>query len=227
MGDLLTFKKIDYSLETEQITKKAFGIAFWPLKISIIIGLVCFVVYFISGNGNIVSFSKTQIFLYIILAFFLSSIWLVMFLRLGLKCPSCGHPFFRLSRSLEIKPRCCPDCGVVFIKKTHPLEDDYDYSNEFYLLHVELERRANMILFYMTIAVILMVYILIPFLAAILGETISVIIISPILLIILFLYFQKQLETRCPSCSEIIRWTDLRPTEDSRHCPKCGVKLAN
>jgi Zn finger protein HypA/HybF involved in hydrogenase expression len=226
MGEVLSFKKLDYSKEVEEITSNAFKLAFWPLKFSIIISLISFLIFFFAGQGNLMDFASTAAFNYLLLLLAISSLWLISILHLKLKCPNCKHHFFRYSKKLQIKPGVCPNCKVIFVKKTHPIEDDYDYSREFELLKLETERKSNLLLFYLTIVMVLCIYVLIPVLSSIAGSTLTIFIITPAIIVIAIMFSIKQLETRCPCCNTFIKWTELKPAEISKHCPHCDARLA-
>ena len=225
MNNVVSFKKLDYSKEAEQLTARVVKSAFYPLKIVLTCIIISFILYFLLGYGNISSYTTTDIFKYMQLALFISALWLIIRIRLGLKCPNCSNSFFKFMKRLQVKPRVCPYCSVIFIKKTHPIEDEYDYSNEFYLLKVEIERRVDLAIFYLTVGMLLFFYLIAPLFTSILGSSFTIFIIFPVVLILSIIHITKQLETRCPSCSEYIKWTELKPTEVSKHCPHCNAKL--
>lgn len=225
MGEVVSFKKLDYSNEAEEITSRTVKLAFWPIKITVSVTVVSFIIYLLLGYGSLRSFINSGFFSYLLLALFVSSIWLITDIRFGLRCPNCKNTFFRFTRKLQMKPRSCPHCKVIFVKKTHPLEDDYDFSREFYLLKVEVERRADLALFYLFIGTIVFLYLIYPISASLIGSSLTVFIVFPVLLVLTVIYLIRQLETRCPSCQEFIKWTELKPTELSKYCPHCDAKL--
>jgi phage FluMu protein Com len=227
MGEILSFKKLDYSKEVEQLTNTAFVRAFFPVKMMLIMTIISFFIYFIAGYGTLTSFVQTSTFTILFSFLVIASFWLIIYLHVKLRCPNCENLFFKFQKNLEIKPRSCPSCKVIFVKKTHPLEDDYDYTNEFTLLKLETERRTNLAIFYLTLLLIASIFVLSPILSAIAGESLTLFIILPALFVFTSIYFIKQLETRCPSCSKTINWTELKPTEISKHCPHCDAKLAH
>lgn len=225
MGEVITFKKLDYSDEAEEITRKVMILAFKPIKIVFWLLLISFTLYYILGYGNVLSFVNTVVFKFFQFALVACSLWLVMQLRFCLKCPACGKGFFTFSKKLQVKPRICTHCHAIFIKKTHPIEDEYDYSGEFSLLKVEIDRRVDLALFYMIVGIFFCFYLVLPVVTGVIGPSFSMFIVFPVLLVMAAVYIMKQLETRCPSCSGLIKWTELRPTEVSKSCPHCNVNL--
>ncbi|MGD9581995.1 MAG: hypothetical protein AB7V50_11540 [Vampirovibrionia bacterium] len=225
MGEIISFKKLDYSTEAEEVTQKVITLAFKPLKIVSCLLLVSFGLYFLLGYGNVLSFVNTYVFKYFQLALIVCVFWLVLQLRFGLKCPGCGKSFFKFSRKIQVKPHICQHCNAIFVKKTHPIEDEFDYSGEFYLLKIEIDRRVDLSLFYIVAGIFIFFYLIFPVITGILGPSFTMFVVFPVVLVLSAIYIMKQLETRCPSCSGLIKWTELRPTEVSKCCPHCNVNL--
>ena len=118
MAKILSFRKLDYSAEAEEITGKVIKKAFYPVKAVVCVLLLSFIIFFALGYGSISTFVGSVIFKYLQLALFVTSLWLIINLKFGLKCPNCNSSFFQFSKKLQIKPRACPNCGVIFVKKT-------------------------------------------------------------------------------------------------------------
>ncbi|MEW5821596.1 MAG: hypothetical protein AB1782_15495 [Cyanobacteriota bacterium] len=225
MGKIVSFKKLDFSMEAEEITKKAFLQAFWPLRATLIISISGFLLFFFMGYGSLLNFINSDVFKYVLLALFITAIWLVAKLKWGLICPNCKHSFFKFTSQLEIKPRSCPNCKVIFIKKTHPVEDDYDFSREFYLLKIEIERRVDLAIFYLVVGLFCFLYLIYPVFSNIIGSKLTLFIVLPAVIFFMVKNIIARLETRCPSCQEFIKWTELKPTEISKFCPHCDAQL--
>lgn len=227
MGELLSFKKLDYSKEAETITARVFRGAFLPAKIILAITIIGALLFYMLGFGNMNVFFRSDISSYIQLAFWASVLWAFLRLKYGLRCPNCHRSYFRFSRKLQIKPRICPSCKVVFVKKTHPVEDEHNFSREFYMLKIELERRAELAILYLFIGMILFLYILMPLFSGLIGSLVTMFLVLPALVVFSIIHIIKQLEMKCPCCGEYIKWTELKPTEISKHCPQCDVKLVD
>src|SRR3989339_1741251 len=162
MGELITFRKLDYSFEAEEITQSVMIKAFKPIKIVFWLLVISFALYYLLGYGNAINFVNNSIFKYFQLALIGCSLWVILQLKFGLRCPGCQRSFFTFSKTLQVKPRICNHCNAIFIKKTHPIEDEFDYSGEFYLLKIEIDRRVDLALFYIVVGIFICFYLILP-----------------------------------------------------------------